>query len=101
MEIKCSVVPPGGGETDFSFTLKAPGVPLPGDYVLRASDDGDDPGFAAFIVRRRWFVANSPEHLSVEVEYAEIDSSTKKHKAACERMRNSELPLQRIEWSAY
>lgn len=91
-DVAFSVVPPGGGETDFEFRLTLPAVPNTDDYIRVGVEGGlttED-----FIVRRRWFFgvrhANPSDQpitykgIVVEVEPALSASSSDDHKRMCE-----------------
>jgi hypothetical protein len=55
MDYTIAVVPPGGGETDYSITIRgAPFIPRPGEYVIVVAadtSDEDEGPFSAFKVR--------------------------------------------------
>jgi len=118
------LVPPGGGETDYSLEFDLPGVPNPGDYVMvgRPAQEGTED----FIVRRCWWqleyplreeasgsivtkpgeepptrIAGVTRSLAVECEFALGPLSSKSHKTACEMYRKRKMPLKAFDESGY
>jgi len=90
-----SVVPPGGGEQDYSFEIELPALPETGDYVTVNDGAG---GESYFIVRRRWFYLNVVKHeqrwdhsykgIVIEVEFAKGPSPSDDHKRSCQMYAN-------------
>jgi hypothetical protein len=98
------VVPPGGGEADFSLKMKVPALPREGDYisVLRSYQTPPDEKYTGsedFIVRRVWWNFEFPDdgkgmhtsgnepvgefkEIGIECEYAVGHYSSKAHKEA-------------------
>lgn len=101
--VHLSIVPPGGGEQDYSLRMRLPALPRQGDYisVLRKSDKPRDErhvGSEDFIVRRVWWSCSFPDdgtsvhtagedpvgegEIWVECEYAIGAFSSEAHKVA-------------------
>lgn len=59
MKVTVVIVPPGGGEAQYSLPFELPGIPQPGDYisVFRPNQSGSED----FIVRRTWWTLEYPE----------------------------------------
>lgn len=65
-KVRLVIVPPGGGEADYSLDMMVPALPHQGDYisVLRsgnAPNDSDHIGSEDFIVRRVWWMFDFPD----------------------------------------
>jgi hypothetical protein len=65
-EVTLVIVPPGGGEADYSLPMSVPALPREGDYVtvMRNREGpvaGVDIGTEDFIVRRVWWAFNYPD----------------------------------------
>lgn len=58
MKVHFTVVPPGGGEAEYSFFIEMPTPPAAGDYVALTHANGD---IASFIVKRTWWSLQSAE----------------------------------------
>jgi hypothetical protein len=106
MKVAFSVVPPGGGESDYSFNYEMPAIPSAGDYVFVQDSEVGAGGavWAAFIVRRRWFWPGAKpedENILVEVEPARYYLESDKHKATCDSYAKKGKPLQEIQNSCY
>ena len=108
-KVTVAVVPPGGGETDYSFEIMLPALPNVEDYFQVVAKDvcmTHD-----FIVRRRWFHAEQPTDIEakpvtytgvvLEVEPALSDYSSNGHKAVCEMYKRRGKPLQELQTSVY
>ncbi|HYG46596.1 MAG TPA: hypothetical protein VD846_01515 [Allosphingosinicella sp.] len=106
IEVTLVVVPPGGGEAEYSLQMNVPALPRAGDYVtvMRNREGpvaGADIGTEDFIVRRVWWAFNYPDdgalyHLagegpvgevsgtvSIECEMAKGHYSCERHVRAC------------------
>jgi len=116
-EVTLVVVPPGGGEADYSLRMTVPALPREGDYltVLRKDAAGKDrefPGTEDFIVRRVWWTFEFPDdgeiyhvagedpvgqvgQIGIECEYAIGPYSSQTHK------RDSGPDARTFEASAY
>lgn len=99
------IVPPGGGEAEYSLPMLIPALPREGDYVsLIRNREGPvaraDVGSEDFIVRRVWWVFEVPDDgtlfytvgtaplgrvsgISVECEMAKGHYSCERHVRAC------------------
>ena len=55
MKVRLVVVPPGGGEADYSIFIEMPGVPSAGDYV-GATIPGQTGGISLLVKRVWWTV---------------------------------------------
>jgi hypothetical protein len=101
MKVTLAIVPPNGGETDYSLDFEVPALPRPGDYIsVRREDASGRHGTEDFIVRRVWWHLCYPDSLLsrsandtttgktddvvVECEFARGPFSTEAHKAACD-----------------
>ena len=65
-EVTLVVVPPGGGEADYSLGMNVPALPREGDYISvlrsgKAPKDDDHVGTEDFIVRRVWWSFDFPD----------------------------------------
>jgi hypothetical protein len=65
-EVSLIVVPPGGGEADYSLPMNVPALPREGDYitVMRTREGpvaAPDVGSEDFIVRRVWWSFHYPD----------------------------------------
>jgi len=65
-EVTLVIVPPGGGEAEYSLLLEVPALPREGDYVTVMRDRegpvaGRDIGTEDFIVRRVWWAFDYPD----------------------------------------
>jgi len=101
-EVTLVIVPPGGGEADYSLRMNVPTLPRAGDYisVLRsgaAPKDDQHVGSEDFLVRRVWWTFDFPddgqmthtagegpvgkvEQIGVECEFAIGHYSSEAHK---------------------
>ena len=103
------VVPPGGGEADYQFSVDLPAIPHDGDYVQVW--DATQGGYDYFIVRRRWFnlkaemVGQNRDHsfdkIIVEVEFAKGSAPSANHKASCEMYEKRGKIPKEYEVTAY
>lgn len=71
IKTEVSIVPPGGGEQDYSMVLQFPALPREGDYLSvrkRPVEDLDpaDVGNSDFIVRRVGWIGTFPAPRSVD-----------------------------------
>jgi hypothetical protein len=104
-EVTLVIVPPGGGEADYSLQMSVPALPREGDYisVMRKRDGpvaGGDIGSEDFIVRRVWWTFEFPDDgelyhvvgeapvgslsgIGIECEYAKGHYSCERHVKAC------------------
>ena len=102
MKVEFAVVPPGGGEIDYTFDCEMPAVPVTADYVLkRDSAEGEPLAYATFIVRRRWFFPEEEGAVMVEVEVARSFRESENHKRICDGYAAKGKPLQWMEHSCY
>jgi hypothetical protein len=99
------IVPPGGGEAEYSLQMNVPALPREGDYVTIMRDRegpvaGVDIGTEDFIVRRVWWAFHYPDDgalyheagegpvgklsgVSIECELAKGHYSCERHVKAC------------------
>jgi hypothetical protein len=104
-EVTLVIVPPGGGEADYSLRMQVPALPREGDYISvlrkREAPAADDQlGTEDFIVRRVWWSFEFPDDgkamhvagedpvgsltgIGVECEFARGHYSSEAHKRAC------------------
>lgn len=104
-EVTFVIVPPGGGEADYSLQMSLPALPREGDYVtvIRNREGpvaGVDIGTEDFIVRRVWWAFEIPDDgalfhyagegpvgsisgISIECEMAKGHYSCERHVRAC------------------
>ena len=105
-EVTLVIVPPGGGEAEYSFRMRVPALPREGDYVsvFREREGpvaGVDIGTEDFIVRRIWWAFKFPDDgalfheagedpvgevsgaVSIECEMALGHYSCERHVKAC------------------
>ena len=104
-EVTLVIVPPGGGEADYSLRMTVPALPREGDYVtvMRNREGpvaGGDIGTEDFIVRRVWWAFDYPDDgalfheagegpvgdlsgVSIECEAAKGHYSSERHVKAC------------------
>lgn len=104
-EVTLVVVPPGGGEAEYSLQMNVPALPREGDYVSVMRDRegpvaGVDIGTEDFIVRRVWWAFHYPDDgalfhyagegpvgtlsgVSIECELAKGHYSCERHVKAC------------------
>ncbi len=92
-----TVVPPGGGEADYTMMVDFPALPRQGDYIsisrenVPDDDKNEHVGNTDFIVRRVWWIGKmdfsdpSPEPVgkcsaAIECEYAIGPFSSTAHK---------------------
>lgn len=116
-KVRLVMVPPGGGEADYSLDMMMPALPRKGDYisVLRSgvAPKGEDySGSEDFIVRRVWWTFDYPDdgrmshtdgdgpvgkvtQIGVECEFAIGAFSSKAHR------RGAGASAQTFEESAY
>lgn len=59
MKVRLTVVPPGGGEADYSHFIDMPAVPSAGDYI-GAIVPGETGG-RSFVVKRVWWTVKAAE----------------------------------------
>jgi hypothetical protein len=108
MKVTFSVVPPGGGEQDFSFDVDIPALPETGDYITANDGKGGD---QYYIVRRRWFYLDvrpipggasyAYKTIIVEVEFAKGVCPSKSHIAICEMYENRGKVPKEFDASTY
>jgi hypothetical protein len=90
IQAQLSFVAPGGGEASYSLKVDLPALPAPGDYIGVQTVDGDDPGYASFIVRRTWWHLVHSEGVTefaraiVECEFARGHDDKDSHKEVCD-----------------
>lgn len=99
------IVPPGGGEAEYSLKVEVPALPREGDYVtvMRTRDGpvaAGDVGTEDFIVRRVWWafdyaddgrlyeephdrILGSVNGIGIECEQAKGHYSSEAHRRAC------------------
>lgn len=105
-EVTLVIVPPGGGEAEYSLRMRVPALPRAGDYVtvMRNREgpvQGIDIGTEDFIVRRVWWAFNYPDDgslyyedgdapvgevsgtVSIECEMAKGHYSSERHVRTC------------------
>lgn len=104
-EVTLVIVPPGGGEADYSIPMRVPALPREGGYVTLMRDGpqpvaGIDIGTEDFIVRRVWWGFHYPDDgalfhyvgegpvgelsgVSIECEPAKGHYSSARHVRAC------------------
>lgn len=105
-EVTLVIVPPGGGEAEYSLQMRVPALPREGDYVTVMRDRegavaGVDIGTEDFIVRRVWWAFRYPDDgalyheagegpvgevsgtVSIECEMARGHYSCERHVKAC------------------
>lgn len=104
-EVTLVIVPPGGGEADYSLPVSVPALPREGDYVsvMRKREGpvaGIDVGTEDFIVRRVWWSFDYPDDgeaihevgeapvgslsgIGVECELAKGHYSSARHVKSC------------------
>lgn len=114
MLVQLVVVPPGGGETDYSLDFDLPELPRPGDYICVSRPDRN--GHENFIVRRTWWMLDFPMRESdegnknivgtiskvfVECEFANGPYDSESHKKSCEMYKNRGKPLKAFDETAY
>jgi hypothetical protein len=105
LQVTLVVVPPGGGEAEYSLQMAVPALPREGDYVtvMRKREGpvaGRDIGTEDFIVRRVWWTFDYPDDgrlyedaddrtvgslnsIGVECEMAKGHYSSEAHRRAC------------------
>lgn len=64
MKVRLVVVPPGGGEADYSIFIDMPAVPSAGDYI-GALLPGQPGGTSLFVKRVWWTVQSVEDRLSM------------------------------------
>lgn len=105
-EVTLVIVPPGGGEAEYSLRMRVPALPREGDYLSVFRDregpvEGADIGTEDFIVRRVWWAFRYPDDgllyhdsgdapvgevsgtVSIECEMAKGPYSGERHVEAC------------------
>lgn len=104
-QVTLVVVPPGGGEAEYSLQMEVPALPREGDYVTvmrrREGPVADrDIGTEDFIVRRVWWAFDYPDDgrlfeyaeertvgtlngIGIECEMARGHYSSESHRRAC------------------
>ena len=75
MKARLIIVPPGGGEAEYSFAFELPSVPHPGDYISVKRPDED--GTRDSIVRRTWWSLEHPSTASFEYADSPIYGTVK------------------------
>src|SRR5919205_4005621 len=82
MDVRLVIVPPGGGEADYSLDFNLPSIPRPGDYisVMRPDQQGTED----FIVRRTWWTLEYPDAPMIQDSKSTVRGSTKKVAVECE-----------------
>jgi hypothetical protein len=86
MKVDFAVVPPGGGEAEYTFQFEMISPPNVGDYVFKRDyKEGEQPAWAAFVVRQRWFWLQDRDYsVLIEVEPARYYYESQSHKAICD-----------------
>lgn len=101
-EVTLVIVPPGGGEADYSLRMTVPALPREGDYITvrrtpMAAKGEEHMGTEDFIVRRVWWMFEFPddgratheagkdpvgkvEQIGIECEFAVGPYSSEAHK---------------------
>ena len=104
-QVTLVIVPPGGGEAEYSLQMEVPALPREGDYVtvMREREGpvaGQDIGTEDFIVRRVWWAFHYPDDgrlfeyadertvgtlsgIGVECEMAKGHFSSRAHERRC------------------
>jgi hypothetical protein len=104
-QVTLVIVPPGGGEAEYSLQMEVPALPREGDYVtvMRKREGpvtGGDIGTEDFIVRRVWWAFDYPDDgrlyedaddrtvgsldgIGVECEMAKGHYSSEAHRRRC------------------
>lgn len=72
MKVRLVVVPPGGGEADYSIFAEMPAIPAAGDYVTVVVPG--DAGVCSFIAKRTWWTI-----LAAEDDRASVVAGTEKY----------------------
>ena len=105
MKVEINVVPPGGGETDYTMIVEMSVIPANGDYVLLRENGGH----RSHIVRRAWWYLESDEHdgnkkladVVLEVELAESGMDSAAHKEHLSIYRSRGKNVKELETSTY
>jgi hypothetical protein len=116
MKVRLLIVPPGGGETDYTLDFELPALPRQGDYigVTRPKESGAE----YFIVRRVWWALHYPgsndamvaqpanqvgsvERICIECEIAEGPFSSESHKKVIDMYNKRGNEVQEFDNSAY
>ncbi|MCJ2011083.1 hypothetical protein [Methylobacterium sp. J-076] len=129
MKVTLIVVPPGGGEAEYTLDFELPAVPREGEYITVARDDAladpkPDPQdgsigiYECFYVRRAWWDLRYPSSapyakgegqgpvgsaymIAVEAETARGPHMTGSHRRSCETYERRGLPVRTFDNSAY
>ena len=85
MKVTLTIVPPGGGEGEFTLDFDMPGIPQQGDYisVYRPGQMGTED----YIVRRTWWVLDFPSTEAIQPEGNVTVGTTKSFYVECEIAR--------------
>ena len=60
MKVRLVIVPPGGGEADYSIFVEMPGVPAAGDYIGAAIPG--QRGMVSLLVKRTWWTVTAGDN---------------------------------------
>lgn len=98
MEVRLIMVPPGGGEADYSLDFVLSEVPRAGEVITVSR--GEKYGLETFLVRSVWWEFNFPEgaavhyagnepkgkliKVNIECEFARGPHMSEDHKKACD-----------------
>ena len=108
MKVFIAVVPPGGGETDYSLEAELPAMPQAGDYISVSNQEAG--GSEDFIVKRSWWILKRPndndgkptlEQAGVVAEMAYGPFSSESHKKAVKGYENRGKKAETFEATAY
>lgn len=116
MKCRLIMVPPGGGEADYSLDFDLPTIPRAGEGLCISRDDRAT-GYECFIVRSvRWELKypSSKAHavsgteevgkvgmIAVECEFAFGPFMTPEHQRACEAYRNRGKDVKTLDETMY
>lgn len=81
MKVRLVIVPPGGGEADYSFFIDMPAVPASGDYI--SVQTNDEPGVVSLLVKRTWWTLKSVETRSMFEAGDELYGRTEEVSVEC------------------
>ena len=117
MIVRLTMVPPGGGEADYSLDFEMPSAPTAGDCICIRREDAEKPGYETFVVRKTWwfleFPDSKPAHFGdqapagqtaqvmAECEFARGPYMTDEHKRAVESYEKRGKEVQAFDDSAY
>lgn len=97
VECRLVIVPPGGGEADYSLDFDLPAVPRTGEFISVSRDDREY-GYECFYVRSVWWEMSYPSSaaiatkdqkgkikmIAIEAETARGPHMTKEHERMCD-----------------